>query len=370
MSSMEIDRRRFLTGAAVLLAGSNVQRVAYGSDTPLRYVTSLRDGDGRFHVAVLTEAGDIARMLAIDERGHDVAISPDQTTAVAFARRPGTFAVSIDLSYRHPPQIFRAPLGRHFYGHGCYAPDGRLLYATENDYEAARGVLGVYDTGAGYHRIGELDTHGVGPHEVLLLDDGSTLCVANGGIETHPDSGRAMLNLDSMSPSLTFIDRKTGDLKARHVLPKTLHKLSLRHLSLDQTGNVWFGGQWEGATESTPSLVGCAGLDTDARVCETPSITGASLKGYIGSMASSADGSIIAASAPRAGTVVYFDARSATVIGQSKLRDVCGIAPARQGTFARSSGEGQFEVSAPGATAGHERRHGGLSFDNHLRRIG
>ena len=35
--------------------------------------------------------------------------------------------------------------GRHFFGHGVFSPDGKLLYATENDFEAARGVIGVYD---------------------------------------------------------------------------------------------------------------------------------------------------------------------------------------------------------------------------------
>ena len=45
----------------------------------------------------------------------------------------------------------------------------------------------------GTSRIGELASFGVGPHEVVLMPDGATLVVANGGIRTHPDRDRAKL---------------------------------------------------------------------------------------------------------------------------------------------------------------------------------
>ena len=42
---------------------------------------------------------------------------------------------------------------------------------------------------------------------MLLMPDGETFVVANGGIETHPDYGRAELNLETMDPSVAFVDR-------------------------------------------------------------------------------------------------------------------------------------------------------------------
>ena len=83
-----------------------------------------------------------------------------------------------------------------------FSPDGALLYATENDFDNAAGMVGIYDARAVSSAIGEFPTHGVGPHELLLLDDGATLAIANGGIETHPDFGRAKLNIATMKPSL------------------------------------------------------------------------------------------------------------------------------------------------------------------------
>lgn len=205
--------------------------------------------------------------------------------------------------------------------------------------------------------------------EDMLLPDGNTLCVANGGIETHPDAGRAKFNLDTMTPSIAFIDAATGDLKAQHALAKDLHQLSLRHMCRDQQGSVWFGGQWEGGTDATPWLVGRVGIDTPVAMPEPREITGRDLKGYIGSMASSSDGRIIAASAPRAGRIVYFDAATARVIGETRLADACGIAPAGDTGIACTTGEGIFEVSSLGDADAHTHRIEGLSFDNHLRCI-
>ena len=129
----------------------------------------------------------------------------------------------------------RAPLtissaeGRHFFGHGVFSPDGALLYATENDFDNAAGMVGVYDATDGFRRIGEFPTHGVGPHELLLMADGRTLAIANGGIETHPDYGRAKLNISTMKPSFVLIDRCDGDLTGSMNWRAGQHQLSIRH---------------------------------------------------------------------------------------------------------------------------------------------
>ncbi len=151
---------------------------------------------------------------------------------------------------------FAPPEDRHFYGHGLFSADGRLLYATENDWEGERGVLGIYDVAAGYVRIGEIDTGGIDPHEAFLMRDGRTIVVANGGIATHPDFDRVKLNLATMEPSLAYLDAATGDLIESVALPATLHQLSLRHMAEAADGSIWFGGQYEGAATDRVDLVG------------------------------------------------------------------------------------------------------------------
>src|SRR5690606_23967829 len=134
----------------------------------------------------------------------------------------------------------------------------------------------------GYKRIGEHPSHGVGPHEIILLSDGRTLAIANGGIDTVPEAGRAMLNLDEMQPNLAFADAESGALIARHELSADLNRLSIRHIAADANGAVWFGGQWEGDPEATPELIGRATRDTPIRLIAPATALGGDLKGYIG----------------------------------------------------------------------------------------
>ncbi|MDX2288859.1 MAG: DUF1513 domain-containing protein [Hyphomicrobiaceae bacterium] len=368
---METDRRSFLKGGAGLAASLLVSHAgAHCADATdlshIRFISSARLSDGSYGLVFVSGAGRISRTIPLAARGHDITVSSDGRLAVAFARRPGTFAVAFDPQAATPPTVFAAPEDRHFYGHGVLSPDGRLLYATENDFDAVRGVLGIYDVGASFRRIGEIDTHGVEPHDLLLLSDGRTLCVANGGIETHPSTGRAKLNLDTMAPSLVFLDRETGDLLARHALPASLHQLSIRHLAADATGTVWMGGQWEGGMDAAPALVGSAGRDRQLVLVPATDGIGPDLKGYIGSVAASADGRIVAASAPRAGRTLFVDASTGRLVGERRIADGCGVAPVGGSMIAVSSGLGELSLETPGQPPALAGRSPGVSFDNHL----
>jgi len=331
-----------------------------------QFVSACKRADGSFALAFVTSDGKILREIKLNGRGHDIALSPDRRSGVAFARRPGRFAVAFDVAGAREPIIFEPPADRHFYGHGVFSPDGQLLYATENDYEEGRGVIGVYDADAGFRRIGELQSYGIEPHEIILLPDGVTLAAANGGIDTHPDTGREKLNLSTMQPSLTFIDRRSGDLIARHELDPSLHKLSIRHLASDAHGRVWFGGQWEDALETSPELVGWASRDEALRLVTPDQPMGALLKGYIGSMTTAQGGEIVTVSAPRAGRILNFAAGSGKLVNEVLLRDSCGISPGPGMTVAMSSGEGLLEIATPGKDP-HVTATFDLAFDNHLR---
>ena len=382
MNSMAIDRRSVLLGtlsfAAAAGSGASFSLAAADAPQTAAFVAAARVEQG-YAILTLARDGTILRQIPLDARGHDIAIDARSRRAVAFARRPGTFAIAFDLEQERAPVLFNAIQGRHFYGHGAFSADGRLLYVSENDIDAGQGVIGIYDVAAGYKRIGEMPSHGVGPHEVMLLDDRRTIAVANGGIDTVPEAGRAMLNLEEMKPNLAFVDAQSGDLLARHDLPSDLNRLSIRHIAADASGAVWFGGQWEGDLAETPELIGRASRDKPLRLIEPDSALGLSLKGYIGSVAASGDGRIIAASAPKAGRIVYVVAATGAVVAESALPDGCGIAGEQEGVFAVSSGLGKFRHEQPaGETVDvgprapkilDERTLTGIAFDNHLRRV-
>jgi hypothetical protein len=359
---MAIDRRTFLRACAALGA-MPVATLARADEAPA-FIAARMDGADGFSVAVLDRAGAILFTETLDARAHDIAVSPDQRTAVVFARRPGYFALVLDLAGRRRVTAFAPPEGRHFYGHGFFSTDGKVLYATENDYEGERGVLGLYDATAGYARLGEFDTYGAGPHEALLMSDGKTIAIGNGGEITHPDTDRLVLNRATMEPSLAYVDAGTGRLIEKVVLPSSLHQLSIRHMAETAGRTIWFGCQYEGAETDKVALVGTHRPGEDARLVGAAPEAYAGMRQYVGAVAASGDGRLVAATSPVGGHVLVFDAASRNLVASRAIEEVCGIAP---------DGRDFFASDARGRLWAGERlisQTPDVAWDNHVRRVG
>lgn len=171
-----------------------------------------------------------------------------------------------------------------------------MLQTSEVVAETSEGRLGLWDATAGYARIGEWPTHGIGPHDVRRLPDG-TLVVANGGIATDPQD-RRKLNLDSMRPSLAYLGAG-GDLVDRVGLPG-LAQASIRHLSLAPDGTVAFAMQWEGDPAEPVPLLGLHRRGHAPVLAQTPEVEAPAMQGYAGSIARADDGRV-AITSPRGG---------------------------------------------------------------------
>lgn len=371
------SRRSFLAGLGGMaaLSMSNISAFAAAAglldesalDYPL-FASTRREADGAYAIAIVDDAGQELARVGLPGRGHGLAASPDRRRFMAFARRPGTFALLVAPFERTEPQILTSIEGRHFYGHGCFSPDGRLVYAVENDYDNVRGVVGVYDvSGREIRRLGELDTYGVGPHDAMITEGGKVLVVANGGIQTHPSQPRKKLNIETMQPSVVYIDRETGDLLAKHSLGTDLHKLSLRHMALDGQGKVWVGGQFEGALAQRPPLVAYLTRDQAPKLTEIPSPVAGGLKSYIGSVVANRAGDVIATSAPRGDQVLFWDAKTGAFLKADQVVDGCGLAPLEASGFMISDGTGGLRCLED-AASGPEilARPPGVSWDNHM----
>jgi hypothetical protein len=360
------QRRAFIKAAGAGFVAGLLPRQTFAlSGSELIFASAVQNADGGYGAALVNEAGKVISAVPLPSRGHDVTFSPIARKAVVFARQPGAFAVVFDVDRAIAPQTVTSPEGRHFFGHGAFSRDGRLLYATENDFEAARSVIGLYEVAGGYRRVGEFDGHGIGAHEMLLSPDGELLVIANGGIETHPDYGDTELNLATMESSLVFLDARTGDLIGRLRLSTDLYQLSIRHLAFDALGRVWFGCQFKGGRSDAPQLVGYATREGDIRLVELPHRTLASLRNYVGAVASSRDGSLIAVSSPEGGTLLAIDATAARPAAVATLAQVCGIATDGSG-FLASNTSGVL-VGFSGASAPESRSS--VRFDNHLRAL-
>src|SRR5690606_26573025 len=119
--------------------------------------------------------------------------------------------------------------GREFYGHSSFSPDGKLWYCTEAETGdgSYHGVLAVRDADSLELRDKTFPTHGVAPHDCILIDDGATLVITNGG---------GPLDRDDELPCVAYVDVKTGE--ARRVLKFSNRKINAGHIAMTSRGEL------------------------------------------------------------------------------------------------------------------------------------
>ena len=187
------------------------------------------------------------------------------------------------------------------------------------------------------------------------MPDGKTLVVANGGIETHPETGRTKLNIPTMRPNLSYLGLDGGvedqlELTAEH------RRNSIRHLAVSKDGHVAFAMQWQGDLNEDLPLLGIHASRTGA----FEFAKGAAIRrmhGYLGSVAMSPDGASIMTTSPRAGVAQVF--HDADLVQEFRIADVCGVAASAAGFFL-TSGAGLVKP-ARNQGAVHP-----IAWDNHL----
>lgn len=352
-------RRTFLSG---LVATGLAPQAGWADVGAPAFLSAGMHPDGRYALFGLRANATIAFQLPLPDRGHAAAAHPSRAEAVAFARRPGRFAVVIDCAGGVETARLNAPAGRHFYGHGAFSADGSWLFTTENDYENAQGIIGVWDAQRGYTRAGELASGGVGPHDIKRLSDEDTFVVANGGIETHPETGRAKLNIPTMRPNLTYLTADGGLIDQVGLDPK-LHKNSIRHLAVAEDGRVAFAMQWQGDISETVPIIGLHRRSTPARLIQGSDEETRRMQGYGGSIAISSLSNQIAVTSPRGGVCQVFDLSTGALVQRINEPDICGVAARGNGFFV-SAGTGRLTRLEPDAA--DPGKHHSIMWDNHL----
>ena len=353
------DRRTFIAG---MLAAGVVPKLTWAEVGNPAFLSAGMKRDGQHVLCGLTNVGQITFEVALPSRGHAAAAHPLQPEAVAFARRPGTFAIVLDCVTGREKSRLHAPVGRHFYGHGVYSEDGELLFTTENDFESAQGVIGIWDAKDKYRRLGEFFSGGTGPHDIKLMPDRNTLVVANGGIETHPEAGRTKLNIATMRPNLSYVSLK-GVVYEQIELDHSLRKHSIRHLDVAANGLVAFAMQWQGDTSKSPPVLGLHKRGLSPEILEPKTHMKERMLGYAGSVAITDDGRRIAVTSPRGNLCQIFDIKTRRITDYLALEDVCGVAGNAEGLIVTS---GFGVVQAISHTGRHTTAKHSVCWDNHL----
>jgi hypothetical protein len=225
---LNLQRRRWLAFFSSWSATTICQPAWANAATPSTRLAAAWQGEQNYQVGVLEQRGrslQVDAALDVPTRAHGVLVERGGTL-LAVARRPG------DWLLRWRPGSPTADWAwiesdRAFNGHVIVSRDGNTLYTTETDLETGQGLIGLRDV-ASLEKTGEISTHGMDPHELLLDTDGS-LVVANGGIPALPETGRLKIHMDRMDSSLVRLDTRTGELLGQWRLND--RRLSLRHIA-------------------------------------------------------------------------------------------------------------------------------------------
>lgn len=279
-------------------------------------------------------------------RGHDVARNLARPREVLmFGRRPGFETIVVDLDEARVVRRLVLDTGTAFQGHGCFTPDGAYLFTSEATVDDARGRIGVWDART-YQRLDAMDSGGVGPHEIALRPDSNLLVVANGGLLTRPETGRAVLNLDTMTSSLTYLDPWAA--RVVDAVGVDEPKSSIRHFDVLADGTVVFGVQVQRAAAGHERVVPLGfvhRLGDPVQALEEPSGIVAALQDYVGSVAIAPGSRVVGLTSPRGDVAAFWDVDHGLFVGHHRLADVCGIAASSDGDrFILTSSTGEVRT--------------------------
>ncbi|OIN05534.1 DUF1513 domain-containing protein [Oceanisphaera psychrotolerans] len=352
-----MQRRQFLKGlsAAGVLCSLGLAGCALPRSSQHYLIGGGRRGQNRYVVQALNLDGSLRYELPLPERGHGMAVHPHLPLAVCHARRPGHFLCLFDHQTGEQQQLRLADPHRHYYGHGVFSPDGQRLFTTEGVGDTSEGIIGVYELTAGrLEKVAEYRGFGTGPHEIRLLPNGN-LVVGVGGVHTQ---GREPLNLDTMAPSLSYLDATTGELLEQTTLQD--RQLSIRHLAVTRDGEVFTGQQYRGEPDDYPPLVVRHRPGQPLQPLGGTQLDWARFHHYIASIA--VTDTLIAATSPPGNCYGLWHRHSGELIRIAPLPDASGAAVKDENIWL-GSGQGGISRLDP---AGQERRiYSPWSWDNH-----
>ena len=156
--AFKVDRRGFIASSGILLL-DGLQWTANATTDGYRdlFASAVKFQGGGYGAVILDHDGKILRTIELPGRGHEVVADPHAHHIVAFARRPGNFAIAFSTYRKHEPILISAETDRHFYGHGVFSNDGQLLFASENKISTGDGIIGVYNATNKFTHIGEFE---------------------------------------------------------------------------------------------------------------------------------------------------------------------------------------------------------------------
>lgn len=310
---------------------AKAQRAALAAAYPSPRSYAAREGTVRGVVVgptrVVSESGD-KRMFTLDlvdldregptERielgffAHGFTFEPQTPERAALFEKRGRGAAHVDLCAREVLQVIEPMAGHHFYGHGTYARTGDVLFAVESHLTEGRGAISVRDPKT-FAVLDTFPTYGARPHDCVLIDQGSTLAITNGGGVVG----------GTETPCVTFVHIASRKLLEKHEV--TSPRINTGHIAVGQGHDfAVVSAPREGLPEAT-SLGGVSLRTNRKKLCHitAPREVAGQLFGETLSVALF-EGTV-AATTPQAGMLTFWDLATQRLKKALQLPNVRGL---------------------------------------------
>ena len=219
-----------------------------------------------------------------------------------------------DSSKKNPQLKSITAIGkRFFYGHGAYSKDGKLVLLTEIEKFNGKGFITVRDSKS-FKPLGEFPSYGSNAHEIILLDDGRTVAIANGG---DGDTNRG---------NISFVDLKSEKLVDQYVIENK--ELNSQHFLVSKQGQiiVGLGNATRGQMDLPYGLaVGQRGQKSPLKLLALPQEQRGEIKSAILSLSLDEVHGILATTCPTTGYVHLWNLKSESVIKGLQLPNPTGV---------------------------------------------
>ncbi len=343
---MAINRRTVLKALA---AGSVCQwtPAAFAQQPTELIIGACRLAENQYALSAVDLNGRLQWQLPIPARGHDVAVHDTQKIGVAIARRPGQFLVLFDTQSGKQWQSFQVDDQLKLNGHAVWV--GNELIVSGADRLTSQMILLRYTLKD--NRLHLVDQHRFdhfGPHQMVRFEN--AIYVAVGGLKTDE---REVTNADDFQSSVLQLHATT--LQTITHYPAITNYVSLRHLTVDQTGQVFIAGQTQQQPQDSECLL-FAIRDGALQPFAAPETLWAQLNGYLGSI-QMINGNVVTTS-PRSNWLGQFDPQTLALSDQFFTHDICALAQSSQGLVA-GTGTGKMII-------GEQAINSHIIWDNHF----
>lgn len=302
-----------------------------------------------YGIACINLQGEVLWQQPLPARGHEIALHPSLPIGVAVARRPERFLFMFNSQTGEEITTVFVDQDIKLNGHAVWNNDELIVSASDKLESNMRLMSFQWDNALqtlSYQ--GESVFDFLGPHQ-MVLNQGS-LWIAIGGLKT---SGRDVLNKQNVESSLIQLNANTKSLLAKYDAPEA--GVSLRHLSISETGDLFIAGQYQLDVKKSPALLFKLEGDSLKPFNIEPEFW-SRINGYVGSIACS--GSSVIASSPRGHWLGEFDQQTLELKHQLLSRDVCALVDTPIGAIA-GTGAGYVHTNS-------SRIPTSIRWDNHF----